>query len=55
MLATARTTCRSTRSESLRSPCKDFHNYDVRTRHTNADLADAGDIEGLKQSAVVLR
>jgi Zn-dependent M28 family amino/carboxypeptidase len=33
---------------------KDFRNYDVRTRHTNADLADAVNIEDLKQSAVVL-
>jgi hypothetical protein len=33
---------------------KDFRHYDVRTRHTNADLADAVDVEDLKQSAVVL-
>ena len=33
---------------------KDFRNYDVRTRHTNADLADAVNVEDLKQSAVVL-
>ena len=33
---------------------KDFGNYDVRTRHTNADLADAVKIEDLQQSAVVL-
>jgi len=33
---------------------KDFRNYDVRTRHTNADLADAVKDEDLKQSAVVL-
>ena len=33
---------------------KDFHNYDVRTRHTNADLADAVDVDDLEQSAVVL-
>jgi Zn-dependent M28 family amino/carboxypeptidase len=33
---------------------KDFRNYDVRTRHTNADLADAVQVEDLKQSAVVL-
>jgi Zn-dependent M28 family amino/carboxypeptidase len=33
---------------------KDFRNYDVRTRHTNADLADAVDVDDLKQSAVVL-
>jgi hypothetical protein len=33
---------------------KDFRNYDVRTRHTNADLADAVDTDDLKQSAVVL-
>jgi carboxypeptidase Q len=33
---------------------KDFRNYDVRTRHTNADLADAVNIEDLKQSATVL-
>ena len=33
---------------------KDFRNYDVRTRHTNADLADAVNVEDLRQSAVVL-
>ena len=33
---------------------KDFRNYDVRTRHTNADLADAVKIEDLRQSAVVM-
>jgi carboxypeptidase Q len=33
---------------------KDFRNYDVRTRHTNADLADAVDLDDLEQSAVVL-
>ncbi len=33
---------------------KDFRNYDVRTRHTNADLADAVNVEDLEQSAVVL-
>jgi carboxypeptidase Q len=33
---------------------KDFRNYDVRTRHTNADFADAVNVEDLKQSAVVL-
>ncbi len=33
---------------------KNFRNYDVRTRHTNADLADAVDVDDLKQSAVVL-
>jgi carboxypeptidase Q len=33
---------------------KDFRNYDVRTRHTNADLADAVSIEDLRQAAVVL-
>jgi Zn-dependent M28 family amino/carboxypeptidase len=32
---------------------KDFRNYDVRTRHTNADLADAVKVDDLKQSAVV--
>jgi carboxypeptidase Q len=32
---------------------KDFRNYDTRTRHTNADLADAVKPEDLKQSAVV--
>jgi carboxypeptidase Q len=33
---------------------KDFRNYDVRTRHTNADLADAVDVKDLERSAVVL-
>ncbi len=33
---------------------KDFSNYDVRTRHTNADFADAVKIEDVQQSAVVL-
>jgi len=33
---------------------KDFRNYDVRTRHTNADLADAVKDEDLRQSAIVL-
>lgn len=33
---------------------KDFRNYDVRTRHTNADLADAVNVGDLQQSAVVL-
>jgi len=33
---------------------KDFENYDVRTRHTNADLADAVKVEDVRQSAVVL-
>jgi hypothetical protein len=33
---------------------KDFRNYDVRTRHTNADFADAVNVEDLRQSAVVL-
>jgi carboxypeptidase Q len=33
---------------------KDFRNYDVRTRHTNADFADAVDVEDLRQSAIVL-
>jgi carboxypeptidase Q len=33
---------------------KDFRNYDVRTRHTNADLADAVNVDDLKQSAVVM-
>jgi carboxypeptidase Q len=33
---------------------KDFGNYDVRTRHTNADFADAVKIEDLRQSAMVL-
>jgi carboxypeptidase Q len=33
---------------------KDFRNYDVRTRHTNADLADAVKPEDLRQSAIVM-
>jgi carboxypeptidase Q len=33
---------------------KDFGNYDVSTRHTNADFADAVKIEDVRQSAVVL-
>lgn len=33
---------------------KDFRNYDVRTRHTNADLADAVNAEDVRQSAAVL-
>jgi hypothetical protein len=33
---------------------KDFGNYDVRTRHTNADFADAVKIKDVQQSAVVL-
>jgi len=33
---------------------KDFENYDVRTRHTNADLADAVRVEDVRQSAVVM-
>ena len=33
---------------------KDFKNYDVRTRHTNADLADAVKIDDVRQSAVVM-
>ena len=33
---------------------KDFENYDVRTRHTNAELADAGRVEDVRQSAVVM-
>jgi Zn-dependent M28 family amino/carboxypeptidase len=33
---------------------KDFRNYDVRTRHTNADLADAVKVEDLRQSAIVM-
>jgi hypothetical protein len=32
---------------------KDFRNYDTRTRHTNADLADAVKPDDLRQSAVV--
>ena len=33
---------------------KDFKNYDTRTRHTNADFADAVGEGDLKQSALVL-
>jgi Zn-dependent M28 family amino/carboxypeptidase len=33
---------------------KDFRNYDIRTRHTNADLADAVRIEDLRQAAVFM-
>ena len=33
---------------------KDFKNYDTRTRHTNADFADAVKDDDLKQSATVL-
>ena len=33
---------------------KEFENYDVRTRHTNADLADSVRVEDVRQSAVVL-
>jgi Zn-dependent M28 family amino/carboxypeptidase len=33
---------------------KDFQNYDARTRHTNADLADEVKVEDLEQTAVVL-
>ena len=33
---------------------KDFRHYDVRTRHTNADFADAVDVEDLRQSSIVL-
>jgi carboxypeptidase Q len=33
---------------------KDFKNYDTRTRHTNADFADAVTPDDLKQSATVL-
>jgi len=33
---------------------KDFENYDVRTRHTNADLTDAVKIEDVRQSAMVM-
>jgi carboxypeptidase Q len=33
---------------------KDFRNYDTRTRHTNADLADAVKIEDLRQAAVFM-
>lgn len=33
---------------------KDFRHYDVRTRHTNADLADAVDVQDVRQSAIVL-
>ena len=33
---------------------KDFRHYDVRTRHTNADLADAVNVDDVRQSAIVL-
>jgi Zn-dependent M28 family amino/carboxypeptidase len=33
---------------------KDFRHYDVRTRHTNVDFADAVDVDDLRQSAIVL-
>ena len=33
---------------------KDFRHYDVRTRHTNADLADAVSVDDVRQSAIVL-
>ena len=33
---------------------KDFRNYDVRTRHTNADLADAVSVKDLERSATAL-
>jgi hypothetical protein len=33
---------------------KDFDNYDVRTRHTNADFSDRVTEDELKQSAIVL-
>lgn len=33
---------------------KEFRHYDVRTRHTNADLADGVDVEDVRQSAIVL-
>jgi len=33
---------------------KDFRNYGVRARHTNADLADAVRIEDLRQAAVFM-
>ena len=33
---------------------KDFRRYDTRTRHTNADFANAVDVEDLRQSAIVL-
>jgi len=33
---------------------KDFRNYDIRTRHTNADLADAVRIDDLRQAAVFM-
>lgn len=33
---------------------KDFRDYDVRTRHTNVDFADAVDVDDLRQSAIVL-
>ena len=33
---------------------KDFKNYHTRTRHTNADFADAVGEDDLEQSAIVL-
>jgi carboxypeptidase Q len=33
---------------------KEFRHYDVRTRHTNVDFADAVDVEDLRQSAIVM-
>jgi hypothetical protein len=33
---------------------KDFRHYDVRTRHTNADFADAIDVDDVRQAAIVL-
>jgi carboxypeptidase Q len=36
------------------SRIKDFKNYDTRTRHTNADFADAVRDTDLEQSATVL-
>lgn len=33
---------------------KEFRHYDVRTRHTNVDFADAVDVADLRQSAIVL-
>jgi Zn-dependent M28 family amino/carboxypeptidase len=33
---------------------KDFRHYDVRTRHTNADLADAVNVDDVRQSAIVM-
>lgn len=32
----------------------DFENYDVRSRHTNVDLADAVRVEDVQRSAVLL-